>query len=432
MIISLSITGFGDDFSSFTGLVLDKSDEYFYVSDYRSIYRVTINTLTAEYLTGSYDSDYFQDGSFQDAHFGNIQSITIDNENNLYVIDNMSYMIRTLVMADKIVMTLAGQLQSSGDNRGFGFESTFGYLTAITVSNTSDTIYVIDQSYEIVVAISIHGYHPVDRVIVSQSSWTVDVFGMIYDITEQFIIFTSPSSWNTVSIVDIETSQCQNFVNDFTWYYPQYLTSNSNKSLIFVTDYHRVIMINTTTMIPIVIAGQIEYASYNDGRGDEAYFNYPAGLAVDMNSTYVLVADSNNNLLRNISLVDYYVSTTIFSPNYNLLTIYDVTFDLTGDNFYLVCPDVHVIYRVDSRTLDISIFLGGYNLPGYFDGPAMHSRFYYPLTVNIDKVGNLYIVDNGNYNVRIYYQDTGFVATFAGYNSCKFYDISMSLTDSHI
>jgi len=93
-------------------------------------------------------------------------------------------------------------------------------------------------------------------------------------------------------------------------------------------------------------------AGFNDGPGIQARFNNPGGIAVDSLGN-VYVAEYINNRIRKIS------------PEGEVST-------LAGDGN-----------------------------PGYKDGLGPDAEFTYPSGIVVDPVGDIYVVDAGNYRIRI-------------------------------
>lgn len=113
------------------------------------------------------------------------------------------------------------------------------------------------------------------------------------------------------------------------------------------------------------VAGRSGVQGYADGRGQDAQFNYPAGVCFDLQGN-LYVADSGN----------------------------------------------HVIRRV-GRDGRVETFAGTPGRAGVTDGPRGQARFQSPEALTIDKTGVLFIADTGNCLVRRIALD-GSVTTVAG------------------
>lgn len=69
---------------------------------------------------------------------------------------------------------------------------------------------------------------------------------------------------------------------------------------LYITDYYNLIWKVTPAGDATVIAGARMQSGYVDGRGSDARFNHPRGIAVDR-AGKVYVADSGNNAVRVVS-----------------------------------------------------------------------------------------------------------------------------------
>ena len=80
-------------------------------------------------------------------------------------------------------------------------------------------------------------------------------------------------------------------------------------------------------------------------------------------------------------------------------------------NLYVVDVDSHVIRRI-TPTGVVSTVAGIPGLPGADDGPRRSATFFAPSGIAVDKTGNIYVSDGGNYTVRRISGDI--VTTIAG------------------
>ena len=149
-------------------------------------------------------------------------------------------------------------------------------------------------------------------------------------------------------------------------------------------------------------------AGFADGKGGDALFSGPAGVAADAGGN-VYVADHGNNRIRKIT-PDGTVSTLAGDGSTLLNGPVALALDGTGDLY--VSGDG--INGVDKVTPDgvISI-LAGVQHGGYKEGRGAEALFNGVLGVAIDKYGNVYAADLGN-NVIRKINPLGVTATFAG------------------
>lgn len=143
----------------------------------------------------------------------------------------------------------------------------------------------------------------------------------------------------------------------------------------FITEWsgNRIRKLVIATGVVTVIAGSGS-ASFSDGVGTMAFFNNPAGIAVDLSGN-LFIADCNNHRIRQV------VAST------------RVTTTLVGDG-----------------------------AAGFFDGVGSNARFNQPLGITVDASGNLFVTDYGNFRVRKIAISTAVVSTVAGSGADLFQD----------
>lgn len=176
-------------------------------------------------------------------------------------------------------------------------------------------------------------------------------------------------------------------------------------------------------------------AGYRDTTAFYARFNSPTGLAVDTAGAYLYVADTRNNLIRKINTLTG-LTTTIAGDVADLkrgvdsnIGYLDATNPLTAkfDNPWGICvDDTGNVYIADTynnvirkiwKSGKVTTYAGrdsaGIPIQGFVDGPDSLAEFYEPLSLAIDKSGNIYVTDNGNNAIRKI-SASGMVTTIAG------------------
>jgi sugar lactone lactonase YvrE len=162
---------------------------------------------------------------------------------------------------------------------------------------------------------------------------------------------------------------------------------------------------------------------FQDGRGTDAMFDYPRGLAVGPDGT-VYVADSDNHRIRKISpsgvVTTFAGSTQGFSDGVGEGAQFNgprgLAIDSAG-NLYVADRDNNCIREV-SPDGTVSTIAGqrpgeGTETWGYTDGKAGDARFSSPYSLAWSPDGSLYIADVGNNRIRKLSPD-GVVTTLAG------------------
>ncbi|MEY5047861.1 MAG: hypothetical protein RLZZ175_1220 [Bacteroidota bacterium] len=129
------------------------------------------------------------------------------------------------------------------------------------------------------------------------------------------------------------------------------------------------------------------------------------GQCVEGNDGNIYCTSSNGKILK----IDQENNVTTFSQ-----CIYPVIKNIASDsygNFYVTVPDYNRILKINSKG-EISNFAGNGNY-GDKDGNANVAEFKYPLGIVVDKLGNVYVADNGNNKIKKI-TSQGLVSTYAG------------------
>ncbi len=159
-------------------------------------------------------------------------------------------------------------------------------------------------------------------------------------------------------------------------------------------------------------------SGYLDGTGTAAKFSYPDGIAID-SAGNLYVADRGNSVIRKITAAG--VVTTFAGSGAQ------GTLDGTGtaaqfyypegiaidnsNNLYVTDRGNNEIRKITSAGVVTTI--AGSTTAGSLDGTGTAAQFNAPYGITVDSAGNLYVVDNGNNEIRKV-TSTGVVTTLAG------------------
>ena len=170
---------------------------------------------------------------------------------------------------------------------------------------------------------------------------------------------------------------------------------------LYITEYKSSIVRKITTDGRVsLLAGQPMKTGYADGRGRNALFNRPHGLAVDKAGT-VYVCDMKNHLIRSISPGGH-VGTVAgkaglsgradgLKENARFNQPEGIVVGSTGDLF--VVDTYNFTVRKITRNGLVTTLAGAGGVAGYADGRGSSVRFNKPIGIAIDSPDNLYITD---------------------------------------
>lgn len=292
-----------------TGVAIDDKGNI-YVADFANnlIRKITVTGEVTTFIGSGHGA--FADGKGRMAHLKGPDNIAIDKNGNIYVADADNFRIRKIT-SDGIITTIAGS-GLRGYKDGDGNSAGFAYPTGIAIDKNGN-IYIADR-----------GSHSIRKI----------------------------SSDGKVS----------------------------------------------------TIAGN-GYPAYLDGNGVKTHFREPISLAVDYEGT-VYVADSGNNAIRKITS-DGIVSTIAGGgrPGYKDGKGKDARFawptgiavDGVG-NIYVCDSQNNRIRRITSDGIVSTV--AGNGIPGFAEGSGRNAEFRFPTGIEIDKAGNIYVADSGNNRIR--------------------------------
>ena len=267
------------------------------------------------------------DGVGTNAEFYSPQGTAVDTNYNVYVADTGNSTIRKLVFTNGNwqVSTIAGTPTNSGSSDGANGFARFRNPEGITVDHTGN-LYVADTANSTI--------------------------RMLFPVGTNWVVSTLAGLAGTNGSAD-GTNGMARFNN------PQGIAVDHNGNLYVADTLNDTIRMMTpigTNWVVSTIAGSAGIIGTNDGTNSLAQFYSPEGIAVDGAGKNVYVADTTNDIIRQLSLV--------------------------GTNW----------------TVSTIAGLAGY--AGSTDGTNSNARFDDPGGIAMDRAGNLYVADTVNNTIR--------------------------------
>ncbi len=278
-------------------------------------------------LAGSPAQTGSSDGSGSAARFDDPESVAVDSAGNVYVADYWNQEIRKITPSG-VVTTLAGSAGQKGSSDGSGSAARFDYPTGVAVDSAGN-VYVADSFNDEIRKITPSG-------VVTTLAGSAG----------------QPGSGNGSGTAARFNDPLGVAVDDAG---NVYVADNLNDEVRKITP----------SGVVATLAGSALQSGSSDGSGSAARFNWPVAVAVD-GAGNVYVADEFNHEIRKIT------------PSGVVATL-----------------------------------AGSAGQTGSSNGSGSAARFYYPTGVAVDGAGNVYVADQDNEEIREI-TPTGLVATMAG------------------
>lgn len=346
----------------------------------------TIRKITGEgvvtTLAGLAETLGSADGVGSSARFFSPYGIATDAKGNIYVADTYNHAIRKMT-SDGVVTTLAGLAGSRGSDDGVGKAARFNYPSGVTTDSVGN-VYVADTHNHTIRLVTQQG-------VVTTFAGFAGSPGSTDGLGKE-ARFDNPSG--------VATDGSGNL----------YVTDTSNCTIRKITQDGTV-----TTL-----AGLAQMFGYEDGIGSAARFNYPFGVAADLDGN-LYVAEPDSHSIRKITQA---AAVTTFAglpgsagerdgtgsaARFNRAS--GVTADAKGD-VYVADSDNNTIRRITSARA-VTTLAGLPAGSGSADGIAGAARFNLPSGLATDPYGNPYVADTSNHTIRKV-TEGGVVTTFAG------------------
>jgi sugar lactone lactonase YvrE len=388
-------------------------------------------------LAGSVGS---ADGTGIAARFNSPSGVAVDTNGNVYVADTLNYTIRKVTPAGAVT-TLAGLAGSTGSTDGLGTDARFGTglpsLFGIVVTggpygvavDSAGNVYVADTSNNSIRKITPAGYVTTlagnDATFNSPSGVALDAVGNAYvaDIANNSIREITPSGEVTTLaglMGSVGTTDGTGSAARFNG--PSSVaTDGAGHFYVADTGNNTIRTINQAGLVT-TLAGLAGTFGSADGTGSLAQFSYPSSVAVDSMSN-VYVADTGNYTIRKVTSAG--VVTTLAGlagssgnadgtgTNARFWFPQGVAVDSAG-NIYVADSENATIRKVTQAGVVTTLAgMAGLENSGSLDGTGTNARFRLPQALSVDSLGNVYVADSGNNDIRKV-TPAGMVTTLGG------------------
>ena len=377
------------------------------------------------------------------------KAVAVDSAGNLFIADSGNNVVRAVNLSTGVISTVAGN--GTGGYSGDGAAATSARLDDPTgvAADAAGDLFIADSGNNVVREVNLStgaistvagngtgGYRGDGGAATSAELY--DPTGIAVDSAGN--CFIADSSNGVVREVNVATGQISTVAGSGTWGYsgdggaatsaelsdPTAVAVDAAGDFFIGDSLHNAVreVDASTGLIQTVVGNGAGDYSGDGGAATGAELYNPLDVAVDSTGN-LFVADSNNNVIREINASTGVISTVAGSGAWGYsgdggaatsATLYDpmgVALDAAGDLF-IADSGNNVVREVNFSTGLISTVAGtgtaGYSGDG---GAATSAEINDPTGIAVDAAGDIFIADCGN-NVVREVAATGVIATVAG------------------
>ena len=374
-----------------SGVAVDSSGDLFIAdSADNSIREVTPDGNISTFAGNGYPGYAGDTGAPFSAALWAPQDVAVGSNGIIYIADTGNAVIRAV--SQGIINTVAGNttVGYAGDGAAAASANLFEPF-AVTV-DTSGNFYIADLGNDVIRKVTV-----TSGSTCTLSGTTSTVACPTGNISTVAGIGTLPSFSGDGSAATKANLQFPSGV----------VVDNQGNLYIADTANRRIRKVNTSGTISTVAGNGLASYSGDLGQATAAQLNGPTGVGVDTSGS-IYVADSLNGVVREVLQ-----GGTIFSiGGGTLVSPQGVAVDSSG-NAYIADPQDNRVRKIGADG-SFTVFAGN-GTPGYSGdgGAATNAELNWPISLAVDRNGNVYIAEFYNYRIRKVGID-GTITTVAG------------------
>lgn len=329
------------------------------------------------------------------AHFWRPRRLALGPDGLLYITDQQNHAIRSVDTNTRQVCTVAGTGEEGYNDSGntAGKPPTFSFPNGVAV-DSGGTIYVSEN-----------GNSVIRRIQSSGNTLSVDtVAGMFHEVTDK----DKQEKLNSTRQGIASYRDAGQF--DSAFRLPDEIVIAPDGT-IYVADagnaaIRRITQRGGQAVVETVAGNGVP--GFADGEANKARFNLPTSVALSADGNFLFVADTNNNRVRKIDLINNRVSTlagggrgeVADGPKGEAVLFQPIGLAIDSDGVLYVSEfGANDIRRIDPAGNVTSV--AGSGGPKLLNGPGLEARFALPRGLAIDKQnGFLYVADYENLVIR--------------------------------
>jgi sugar lactone lactonase YvrE len=368
------------------------------------------------------------DGTGTAARFAGPAALSADSSGNLFVLDSSNYTIRKITPGG-VVTTFAGTALNYGHVDATGAAARFYFAKGLTVNLTTNDIYVGDYFNTSIRKITSAGV-VTTFAGASAKTGTTDgtrsaakfgssIGGLAMDSAKNlYVADSSNHSIRKVTPAGVVTTFAGTAGSQGTtdatgtaakFNYPYGIVIDSSGNLFVADSNSQTIRKITPAGVVTTFAGTSGSTGTANGTGAAARFNTPRQMAID-SSDNIYVADTFNSSIRKITPAG--VVTTLAGTSGSIGSTdgtgsaalfkfpSGIAIDPSENYLYVGDTSNHSIRKISLPGAVVTTWAGTVGVTGSTDSVGTLASFYSPTALAVDKGGNVFVVDSGNYLIR--------------------------------